>query len=426
MNTTRTQHYIPKIAIVAITVILLQVAIVTLAGATTNVQLLILPFTPLEPNETARFLASDLHRAFQNCIGSETGFSLVGDLENHISDLSLTNTEIRGEGSRTSAHWVIAGELQGDPTNWELFLRLIAPEDGTTRAASIKGNDRHTPEEYAELWIENHREILQVTDPNLRTQKLKETNHQEALDLFYQARKLTSTDPEILNRKVALLEQSIEKDPEFTSAYQNLGLAYQQLKNFPKAVETYNAAIDLKPDFYQVHYNLGTLYQDMKEWSLAAQSYRRAAEIKPDYGEAWYNLSMVLAYNKDGEKYGEGYDGAGIVEALHSSLKHNPKFLRAYIGLGNYYREIGDFEHSREAYDEALTKNPNYAEAWLNRAYLYDNYANDYPEAIKCYQRYIELGGKRSPGATNRIKTLEQKMAPQDSLNQMEDKPETP
>jgi tetratricopeptide (TPR) repeat protein len=425
MNTTKTQHLFKGTAI-ALAVILLQVTITIPAGATTNVQFLILPFTLLDSDQAVRSLASELHLAFQNCLDGETGFSLVGDVENHVSDQTLTNQEIQDQGHQTSAHWVIAGELQGNPENWELFLRLIAPEDGTTRTSSIKGNDRHPSEEYAELWIENHREFLQVTDPNARAEKMKEARHQEALDLFYQARKLTNTDPETLNRKVALLEQAIEKNPEFSSAYQNLGLAYQQLKNFPKAVETYQTAIDLKPDFYQVHYNLGTTYQDMREWGLAAQSYRRATEIKPDYGEAWYNLSMVLVYNKNGERYGEGYDGEGIVEALHNSLKHNPKFLRAYIGLGSHYREIGDFERARESYDEALEKNPRYAEAWLNRAYLYDNFVHDYPEAIECYQKYIELGGQRSPGATNRIKTLEQKMAAQDSLEQPEENPETP
>lgn len=426
MNITKTQHYIPKITAVILTVILLQVIFITPADATTSVQLLILPFISLESNENVRLLTIDLHRAFQNCLGGETGFSLVGDPENHITDLSLTNDEIREEGNRTSAHWVIAGELQGDPTNWELFLRLIAPIDSTTRTSSIKGNNRHPAEEYAELWIEKHREILQLTDPDARTEKMRELRHQEALELFYQARKLTNIDTETLNRKVALLEQAIEKDPKFTSAYQNLGLAYQQLKNFPNAIEIYQAAIELKPDFYQVHYNLGTTYQDMQNWHLAAQSYRRAAEIKPDYSEAWFNLSMVLAYNKDGKKYGEGFDGAGVEAALQNSLKYNPKFLRAYIGLGNYYREIGDFEHAREAYDKALSQNPNYADAWLNRAYLFDTYIQDYPEAIKCFQRYIDLGGERSPGAKNRIKTLEHKMAVQDSLNRQEEKPETP
>ncbi len=426
MNTTKTQHHVSKITTIALAAILLRLFSPASADATSNVRLLILPFTLLESNQTTRILASDLHRAFRDCIDGETGFSLVGDVADPVTDQTLTNDEIRDEGYRTSAHWVIAGELQGDPANWELFLRLIAPEDGTTRTSSIKGNDRNPPEEYAELWIENHREFLQITDPKARAEKMKEFRHQEALNLFYQARKLTNTDPETLNRKVALLEKAIENDPEFTSAYQNLGLSYHQSKNYPKAIEIYQAAIDLKPDFYQVHYNMGTVYQDMREWGLAAQSYRRAVENKPDYGEAWYNLSMVLAYNEDGEKYGEGYDGEGIVQALHNSLKHNPKFLRAYIGLGNHYREIGDFERARESYDEALSKNQNYAEAWLNRAYLYDNYVHDYPEAIECYRRYIELGGPRSPGATNRIKTLEQKMAIQDSLDRLEEKPATP
>jgi tetratricopeptide (TPR) repeat protein len=99
-----------------------------------------------------------------------------------------------------------------------------------------------------------------------------------------------------------------------------------------------------------VYMNLGVTYKRLGLLTEAIESYQRALEIERGDAEIYYNLAIAL-------------------------------------------REEGEFRKSEAAYKTALIISPGFADAHYNLAVLYDLYLNDPGEAIRHYQRFLELGG---------------------------------
>jgi tetratricopeptide (TPR) repeat protein len=377
------------------------------AAAPARTRIFILPFTLLEPGSSSSDLAADLHRILQEALDRDPRIEMVSDPENTITAETFTDADLLSEGTSNHVTWVIAGEFQGDANDWELFLRVLDPDENIPRRSSLQGDNTHGLEQAVQDWVENNRDFLVATDPALRAQHEKELSHQEALKLYQQALQLKAQDPETLNQKIPILKKVIEIEPDFSSAYLSLGLAYQLQKNYPEAMKQYQKAIELQPDFYTAYYNMGTLYQAMNDLKTAIEAYRKALELHPDYREAWYNLGVALEHNTEGEEFGKGFDAEGAKAAFLKAIEVDPNSLDSYVALGVCYQHTGEYRRSKEIYEEAIRRNDKYELAWYNLALLLDSFLNDYPEAIRTYQKYISLGGQRSQGARNRIRYLQ-------------------
>ena len=68
-----------------------------------------------------------------------------------------------------------------------------------------------------------------------------------------------------IDAAIPYLTKAIELDPEHTSAYENLGIAYATKGNFPKALELLNKALELDPENEHVKKNIANLYANMGE-----------------------------------------------------------------------------------------------------------------------------------------------------------------
>lgn len=60
------------------------------------------------------------------------------------------------------------------------------------------------------------------------------------------------------------LLKAIEANPEYFSAYNNLGTVYLKLQNIPKAIECFAAAFALEPNNAEIAYILSALKQDQQ------------------------------------------------------------------------------------------------------------------------------------------------------------------
>lgn len=107
---------------------------------------------------------------------------------------------------------------------------------------------------------------------------------------------------------------------------------------------------DVYPRMSIFHVNLGVTYKRLGLLPEAISSYQRALEIERDDAGIHYDLAIAL-------------------------------------------REHGEFRKSEEAYKTALAISPDFMDAHYNLAVLYDLYLNEPAEAIRHYQRFLELGG---------------------------------
>ena len=170
--------------------------------------------------------------------------------------------------------------------------------------------------------------------------------------------------------------------------YVNAGDAYQEKKEFTRAVELYKRALEIDPgsdkanlamgivstklgrdeeakDFYlkslsinssnsQAYNNLGMWYDRQGDLETAKAHFLKAIELKPSSPQAHNNLGMI--YGKMGE------DEKALSE-FEASLKINPRSARAYTNLGLIYYRMKDRRKAEECWRKALEIEPDFEEA---------------------------------------------------------------
>ncbi|HUJ89553.1 MAG TPA: protein kinase [Syntrophorhabdales bacterium] len=121
-----------------------------------------------------------------------------------------------------------------------------------------------------------------------------------------EASALMDTDPQ---KAKSLLLESVKLDPKGMQGYFHLGLVYVKLKEYPKAIETYQKVVEIDPNFPDIYFNLGYAYAMNKEYEKAEEMYGRVVTLSPTYlDEALFNLAMVQ------ERQGKKKEGMANLE----------------------------------------------------------------------------------------------------------------
>jgi tetratricopeptide (TPR) repeat protein len=132
--------------------------------------------------------------------------------------------------------------------------------------------------------------------------------------------------------------QAVEREPELTVAWNNLGIILQEAGKFSASLECLQYVASLEPDNAEIHNNLANTWKRMDDLPRARESYLRALALRPDYAEVYSNLAFLLS------------DQGCIDEAVASArraIEINPQLTDAYLNLAN-------IEFARMRYDDAL------------------------------------------------------------------------
>jgi superkiller protein 3 len=119
----------------------------------------------------------------------------------------------------------------------------------------------------------------------------KETDVLSLIDWFNKG--YNAVENKEYDKAISFYLRVIEIDPDYATAYYNLGLVYGNQGNNTKAIELYEKAIELKPDYAKAYNNLGLAYKNQGNLTKAIESYEKSIEIDPDYAEAYYNLGIA-------------------------------------------------------------------------------------------------------------------------------------
>ncbi len=118
------------------------------------------------------------------------------------------------------------------------------------------------------------------------------------------------------------LKEKNYKDP---ALWNKMGIARQNLANFPEARKAYKEAIRIKKDFSEPYNNIGTTYYLNEQPKKALKWYRQAIEHNPGNPAFHYNLGTALYATK---KYKEA------VESYQRVLDIDPNFFAARSNVG--------------------------------------------------------------------------------------------
>jgi len=118
-----------------------------------------------------------------------------------------------------------------------------------------------------------------------------------------------------VRRQLAMLKQTVEKDPRNDIALAQLGSMYMDAAKYAQAAEYFERALTVREDA-TIRTDLGICYKQSGQPDKALAAFQRAASESPDQWQALYNEAIVL-----GEM--QRWDEARKVAANLQSMRPN-------------------------------------------------------------------------------------------------------
>lgn len=153
------------------------------------------------------------------------------------------------------------------------------------------------------------------------------------------------------DRAVSSFQTTVEQDPDYYSAYIEMGVMYDQIKS-DLALEYYNSALDIYPESQETWYNIGMYHQTRGEVDQALTAYKKINAIDSTWADPYYN---------------QGYIHLVLTEKLDSAIHYlilatdrDPMYFQAYNNLGLAYELSGDIPNAKKYYQKAIDANPDF------------------------------------------------------------------
>ena len=149
---------------------------------------------------------------------------------------------------------------------------------------------------------------------------------------------------------IALIERSLELEPERADWYSNLGIVLQQRFRLDDAITAYRSAIALDPSHANAHSNLGVVLRARGEVAEAEAAYRAAIRIDPEHADAYHNLGVLLNAQKRPRE-------AALCFSKVITLRPKDPDARRLLALAHC--TLGEVEQAVKIFEEWLADDPD-------------------------------------------------------------------
>jgi Flp pilus assembly protein TadD len=152
-----------------------------------------------------------------------------------------------------------------------------------------------------------------------------------------------------------------EGDPWRADAQFALAYCYGRAGDPEKAVAAYQEVVKMRADDARAWNNLGVALDDLGRFADAVAAYDKAIALKPAYASAMNNKGVSL------EKMGDD-EAAGSL--FHAAIKIDPAYAAAHNNLGAWLYETGDRKSAAREWAEAARLDPSYVSPIVNASVL--------------------------------------------------------
>jgi len=179
--------------------------------------------------------------------------------------------------------------------------------------------------------------------------------------------------------------------------FMNIAIEYTRLKQWDKAIESYNRAIEIDPKYELAYINRGLAHANMNQFDLAKADYDFAIGIDQENAEAYKDRGNV--------KMNQGqYTDA--IKDYNQAIDLDNANLDAYANRGNAYASIEFYDLAVADYDRVIALDVNYVSAYYNRGLVYAHQKN-YSIAILDFTKVIEFEPNNSKAYMQRGKSYQ-------------------
>ncbi|MGO9113846.1 MAG: tetratricopeptide repeat protein [Thermoguttaceae bacterium] len=185
-----------------------------------------------------------------------------------------------------------------------------------------------------------------------------------------------------IDEAIAECRKALEIDPNNADAHNNLAGVLAGRAETLEAIAEYRKALEIRPDFAEAHKNLGVALAARGQVVEAISHYRKAVEIKPNYADAYNNLGIVLA--------GRGGERDEAIAQFQKALEIEPDYAEAHYNLGSTLAERGQVDEAIIHFQKALEIKPDYVEAHNNLGGVFD-LKGRLDEAIVEFQKALKI-----------------------------------
>jgi tetratricopeptide (TPR) repeat protein len=141
-------------------------------------------------------------------------------------------------------------------------------------------------------------------------------------------------------------ERTIEIQPDFSSAYRNLGIVYNRVyKNYDTAIYYFNKSLDYEPDNPMTYFNLGMATEGKGDYQTAVRYYQKSLSLDTLAINTRSRLANVY--------YGLGQFKEAVV-LNQEIMRIDPGEALPYVNLGNYYIFQKDTANGIRFYEKAV------------------------------------------------------------------------
>ncbi|UCF82893.1 MAG: tetratricopeptide repeat protein [Desulfobacteraceae bacterium] len=168
--------------------------------------------------------------------------------------------------------------------------------------------------------------------------------HQRSLDSIY---RLACYFQERKKHKLAVKEfrKIISIDPTFAKAYNGMGISYDSLGEFPRAVQSYEMALALNPDLDYAQNNLGYSYLLRGDLDSAIEAFQKAITLN-NHNRRYHN-NLGLAYARKGQ-----------FDLAFAEFKLAGDEAGAHYNMGQFYYQNGLYREAKIHFAKSSTINP--------------------------------------------------------------------
>lgn len=128
----------------------------------------------------------------------------------------------------------------------------------------------------------------------------------------------------------SIIESAVELQPDRAELFFTAGLIDVAQENTPGALANFRKAVELRAQYPEARNNLGVLYQEARDFNAAEEEFKSAIRDYPDYKEAYVNLGSAYKGNTK-------YKDAEL--AFKKAIQIDPNFAPAHFNLGILYMD---------------------------------------------------------------------------------------